>query len=255
MKARIGMNKDKFNILAFNDEQVNDELMDALIKAGAHEFIQNSTLEVPDAELSDIEFTKELDKKMLEYFGTIEKDQRNSKVTHIYQKAKNIALRAAAILLVLIVMAVGFVATSEATQLKLLHMYIEHSDIDSSFDFQDTGAKAPERQEIESLETMFWYIPDGFELIYEDHSQNIKTILYESFEGGYIDIALMTDGNLKIDSEEANNFNIEVNGHVCFVSEHDDKIIVVFNIGELNYIISTTIPLNEITKIIENIKY
>jgi|GEM_PF-6271454 len=249
------MNKDKFNILAYSDEQINDELMDALIKAGAHEFIQNSTLEVPDAELSDIEFTKELDKKMLEYFGTIEKDQRNSKVTHIYQKAKNIALRAAAILLVLIVMAVGFVATSEATQLKLLHMYIEHSDIDSSFDFQGTGTKIPEKQRIESLEAMIWYIPEGFELIHEDHSQNIKTILYENVSGDYIDIALMTGGNLKIDSEEANNFNIEVKGHVCFVSEHDDKIIVVFNVNDFNYTIATTLPLDEIIKIIENIKY
>ena len=70
------MNNDKLNSLIFSDDEINEELLDALIKAGAHEYIQNSNLEVPDTELSDAEFSKELDKRLKNYFSGIKKENR-----------------------------------------------------------------------------------------------------------------------------------------------------------------------------------
>ena len=247
------MDKDKFNILAFEDDQINNELIDALIKAGSHEYIQNTNIDIPDEKMSDDKFSKELDKKLRKYFATLNKKKRETNIMKFVNKAKNIAVRVAAVLFVLVALAAGFVATSKAAQIKLLHIYIEHSDIDSNIEFEETQTKIPEKQKIESLETIFWYIPDGYEFVYENQNSSTKEILYEGADDGYIEIIEMSEGNLRLDSEGANNYNVEVGEVTCFVSQHSDKTIVVFRINEKNYNIISTLPIEEIIKIIENI--
>ena len=197
---------------------------------------------------------------MLKYFDTLEKHKNKSKIKYIYNKSKNIVVRAAAILFVLIVLAVGFVATSEAAQVKLLNMYVEHSDIESVFDFgtSSDGTKLPysEKQMIDSLEQIFWYIPQGYELVNEIQDVNMKQLYYEDMDNGYLTIMQAIEkGNATINSEAGTNFTIEVNGIDCFISEHEDKVIAVFEINRLYMSIITSLPLEEVIKIIENINY
>jgi len=182
------MNKKNFNNLLYTDEQINDELVDALIKAGAQEYIQNSTLEIPSEELSDVEFSDELDRKLLKYFDDLDKQQRNKNLVNFTTKAKNIAMRAAAALFVLVVLAVGFVATSEAAQIKLLNIYVEYTDIDTRFFFgsdRDPDTDNQGNSAITSTETVYSYIPFGFEFVHEDINPAVQTTRYEDIEGKY----------------------------------------------------------------------
>ncbi len=257
MKVVVKLNKEIFKSLAFDDKQIDDELIDALIKAGSHEYIQNSIMEIPDEELSDEEFSKELDKKILNYIDTIDKQDRNEKAVYVFKKVRSIAVRAAAVFFVLIVLAVGFVATAEAAQLQLLQMYIEHSDISSNFEFirPSSDNETSREQQTRTLEHIFWYIPQGFEYVYENHEGDLSFLRYEDEQGNYIEIVQVQFGSLQSDTQSACNYKLEINGLICFISEHPDKTIAIFNIGSNNYNITSTLPIEDIAEIIKNINY
>lgn len=247
------MNKNKFNVLRFNDDEIDNELLDVLIKAGSHEYITNSILEIPDKELSDAKFSKELDKRMHQYFATMNKDNHPEKIRNIFIKTKNVMLRVAAVLFVFVILAVGFVATSEATQIKLLNIYMKNTDIDTSFEFMNP-APTDAKDESNSIEKIFWYIPDEFELVFENHDNNFQNIVFQSADGGYIDIKLITNGTLNIDTEQGKSYYIEVGDYDCYVSENEAENIVIFQIDNINYYILGNISVEEIIKIVENIK-
>jgi len=92
------------------------------------------------------------------------------------------------------------------------------------------------------------------ELRNEDHQPYVKSAHFESLDGEYLDIMQMTGGNLKIDSEDANNYTLEINGHMCFISEHEDMIITIFETDKFGYNIITSLPIHEVIEIIENIR-
>jgi len=250
------MNKKNFNNLLYTDEQINDELVDALIKAGAQEYIQNSTLEIPSEELSDVEFSDELDRKLLKYFDDLDKQQRNKNLVNFTTKAKNIAMRAAAALFVLVVLAVGFVATSEAAQIKLLNIYVEYTDIDTRFFFgsdRDPDTDNQGNSAITSTETVYSYIPFGFEFVHEDINPAVQMIRYENAEGVFIEIHQMKSGNLNVDAEDVNSYMAEVDDITCYVTEHEEMNNVICEKNELYYFIVSDIDVEEILKIISGI--
>ncbi|MBN2879374.1 MAG: DUF4367 domain-containing protein [Clostridia bacterium] len=247
--------KAKFNILAFNDAQINDELIDALIKAGAHEYIENKNLSIPDSEISDIEFSEELDKRIRHDIADYKRQTRKPKFNKIYDKAKKIIIRAAAVILIMLIAASGFVITSDAAQEQLLKLYLEHSSIDTSMVFKDKENKELLNEDsLFSIQDIMMYIPIGLELINEDHQPDVRSAHFESLDGEYLDIMQMTGGNLKVNSEDAKNYTIEINGYMCFFSEHEDMIITIFETKKYGYSIITSLPIHEVIEIIENIK-
>lgn len=247
------MNRKNFNNLVFTDEQINDELIDVLIKAGAQEYIQNSTLEIPSEELSDIEFSNELDKKILKYFDDYEKNEKNQNIIKFTAKVKNIAIRAAAALFVLVVLAFGFVATSEAAQIKLLNMYIEFTDIDTRFFFGSENDPDTNNQNNPTTETVYSYIPFGFELVYEDINPAVQLTRYEGIDGGFIEIHQMKSGNVNVNAEDANSYMTEVDGVSCYVTEHEEINTIICEKNELFYLISSDINVDEMLKIVSGI--
>lgn len=247
------MNKKSFNKLVYTDEQINEELIDALIKAGSHEHIHNSTFEIPSDELSDVEFSDALDKKLLNYIDEYDKQLRTKKVIKFAVKIKNIAIRAAAALFVFVVMAVGFVATSEAAQIKFLNIYVEYTDIDTRFHFGEDIDPETANSVNPPSESVYSYIPFGFEFVHEDINPAVQMTRYENAEGVFIEIHQMKSGNINVDAEDVNSYITEVDGITCYVTEHEEMNNVICEKNELYYFIVSDIDVEEILKIISGI--
>lgn len=250
------MNKKSFNKLIYTDEQINDELIDVLIRAGSHEYIQNSTLEIPSNKLSDVKFSEELDKKLLRYIDDFDKKEKNQKVAKFATKAKNLAMRAAAALFVLVALAVGFVATSEAAQIKFLDIYVEYTNIDTRFYFgqeNNSDANNPYNSPLESTESIYGYIPFGFEFVHEDINPAVQLTRYEDMEGRFLEIHQMESGNINVDAEDVNSYMAEIDGVTCYVTEHDEMNTVVCEKNKLYYLIISDIEVEEILKVISGI--
>ena len=96
---------------------------DALIKAGAHEYIENISLSIPDSELSDIEFSDELDKRIRHDIMDYKRQARKPKMKKIYGKAKNVIIRAAAVILIMFIAASGFVIVITSYSIHYTKLY------------------------------------------------------------------------------------------------------------------------------------
>ncbi len=242
------MKIEKFKSLIFNDDEIDNELVDVLIKAGSHEYIKNSAMEVPDSELSDVEFSEELDQKLRKYFSDTNKETRKEKLKSFTSKTKNISLRIAAVLLVLLVLAAGFIVTSEATQIKLINLYLEQTEISTDFSSSTSNILGP-------LESIIGYIPERYEMVYETTDKSSDIIHYETLDGGFLQIEVYEGVSLTINSEGAITYMMEIGDISCYVAEHEEYIIVVYSVGNYVFNIYGTVPLSEIEKIIENINY
>ena len=243
------MKVDALNKLIRTDEQVDEKLMDAIIIAGCHELIKSENFAPTEEELKKIE-SKELDDKMKEFFLKLGDEEKFQKRRKRVAKFKNVMLKISACFAVLFLISVVVVASSEAAQVVFMNTYVEVFDISTDFHITSEGEQIPVDIEFEQ----FGYIPFGFEIVESFDNDYLYIATLENSDGKYIVIQISQEANITIDTEDAKVTEKYIGDKNCFISEKNGITTIFFMYNERAYLIESDINMEEIEKIIKNIK-
>jgi len=245
------MNMREINKLVKSDAEVDEKLIDAIIAAGCHEMIKNETFSPSKQELKKVAVSKELDSRMEKLFDQFEDEDRLKRKQERRDKTKSALLKICAGFVLVFFLSAITVVSSEAARVKVLNTYIKV--FETKTDFLVTDAK--EQIVTGSGWEQFGYMPEGFELVEEFDGEGLYVARFEEKNGKYIEMEIATGGASSIDSENAEIVEKSLGGRDCYIARKSGKMIVVFMVDEKVYtIISNIDDINEMEKIIENIK-
>jgi hypothetical protein len=243
------MKVEDLNKLLRTDEEVDEKLMDAIIIAGCHELIKSESFVPTEEELKKID-SKELDEKMKEFFLKLSDEEKFRKRRKRIAGFKNIMLKISACFAVLFIISIVIVASSEAAQVVFMNTYVEVFDIKTDFHITSENEQIPFDTEYEQFE----YIPFGFEMVEVFDDDYLYMATLENIDGKYIVIQITQEAHITIDTEDAKVTEKYIGDKNCFISEKDGITIIFFMYEERAYVIESDINMEEIEKIIKNIK-
>lgn len=105
------------------------------------------------------------------------------------------------------------------------------------------------------------YVPEGFELVHEEYDSLSAELVYQSEEGGTLDVGFLGDaGRLHLDNEYHEIYTISVGDSIIDVYESNDarhynSIVYDDRNNELILVINSSLPIDELMNILENIEY
>ncbi len=245
------MNSKTYDKIKHTDEEIDEELLSALINAGAHEYIKSEISMPSEEEISKVSFSDEFEERMKHQLEIFEESNKKNKRSKLLYKTKNIAIKVAASFFLTIALMSVFVATSKAVQYRFMKVFIEVFNIKTDFDF---GKSADTTQNSTSLADKLNYIPMGLTVTNEENYDLIHVIKLESEEGNSIEIIRQRDGALTVDTEKAKTYEKIIGNYNCFISEKEDTVTIVFSEEDYVYTVISNLNMEETTKIVENIR-
>ena len=108
---------------------------------------------------------------------------------------------------------------------------------------------------------IFRYIPDGFELVFESNNELGITMRFESADYQFFEAEIVGQGaKIEIDNEHSDFYTVAIDGYIADVyesnaSEHSSIVICHDENRNIFIIITGSIDVGELIKILENIEY
>lgn len=226
------------------NEYVADKALDAMLEVSASDIgdkIVERLIEGYDGQKH--EFSNGHKEKMQEFFERERKDK-----TKIRRKVyfKRIAVSFIAVI------AISNIAISNvsAWRVRFMNFITETTQHYTNFKFNDDNLN---KDSYKFDDVTLRYIPKGFLLENNKKTGNNITIRFNKTDE-YFDLRTKDiKGSLSIDTEDAYVKELIIKGRKAFYSENDYINILVWNDGEIMYILTGNIEENELIKIAENI--
>ena len=237
------------NKLIRTDEEVDNQLMDAIIVTGCHELIKSENFEPTEEELNKA-VSKDFDDEMENFFQRFNDEGQFQKRQKRVNKFKDVMLKISACFAILVLILIITVVSSEAAQVVFMNTYVKVFDIKTDFSIISEDEQINVDNEIK----LFGYIPSGFELTETFDNDDLYMATFENSDGEFITIKIMEESAVTIDSEETDVVERNIGGNDCYISDKDGTVNVFFIKNERGYIIESNTDMHEIKKIIENIK-
>jgi len=221
----------------------DDEIFIALFRKGAHEYIENDLL----GELSDKNDTHRLseisDKKIKKMVNqAIRKENNRRRIKRFPRVA----------MIIIIMLAVCSIAAMsvEALRVPFFNLFVNTKEKITTIEINNG-----EKNELDSLEDLFGYIPDGYELESEDIKEQVAAFVYTNENKDSISIyRFLGEGSVSVDTEKAEYSEMIINSNKCFYSVKNGETNLVYVKDGYAYLISGSINLEQIIKIAEKIK-
>lgn len=186
--------------------------------------------------IDDFQFSKSYERKMKKLFNKMRNDKYHRFTTNTVK-----VLVAAAI-----IMSIATTAFAIPTTREYIFNHFKNYAV-------YTVADVDKAEQIEPISV--GYLPDGFVQSYEDSALDRKTIFYENGnEWIYID-KYRIDSSVFKDNEYNNYETVQINGidYICSVND-DGNTEMIWNNGEYVYSIYSSLNMNELLTIAENLK-
>lgn len=227
-----------------NKEHYN-EALDALIRLAGFELLEAKASEMP-TDLStqniDVDF-KEMDKE-------IDRMIRREIAKHRFIKFTNVMKKAAAVLVVVIVISAIATVSSQALRIKFLNLFNIRGEVSTEITISEDNFS----NNIDSNCIIPEYMPEGYELSETTKMEAMFISTYRNSNNCIIRIEQSMDGyEATADNERFDCFETEVSGKKVYVIDKGSKNIVCFNTSEYGFIITGEIEVSEILKIVKSI--
>lgn len=186
--------------------------------------------------IDDFQFSKSYERKMKKLFNKMRNDKYHRFTTNTVK-----VLVAAAI-----IMSIATTAFAIPTTREYIFNHFKNYAV-------YTVADVDKAEQIEPISV--GYLPDGFVQSYEDSALDRKTIFYENGnEWIYID-KYRIDSSVFKDNEYNNYETVQMNGidYICSVND-DGNTEMIWNNGEYVYSIYSSLNMNNLLTIAENLK-
>jgi len=215
-----------------------DDLLYYAVPLAAKELMDE--MELPEKEP---EFSKEHDAKMQKLFRRERNKLLINKIS-VYSK------RVAIVLFITLVVAGLSLLSVEAWRIKVLNFVMEikqtHSEINLSE--EKTG------DTYNSDQVSFEYIPKGFKLENSDLKENRIYLLFKNDDQFFEFIMIRADGQMGIDTEQAQVKKININGNEAIYSTNNNINVLLWHDSNYVYSLEGNIIENELVNIAKNIK-
>ena len=242
------INLEKLYKMTKTDDEVHEQLMDALIIAGCHEHIKHRASET--AKEQQIEVHSPNFNILDTYIENIKKKEQSKKRHRTFNKVKDIAIKVAACLSILFIISIITVTSSEAARVAFLNTYVEVFEIKTDFSIISDDEKTDTVSEMQQFE----YIPSGFEVTETFDDGQLYKVKYETENGDFVNIKVTYETTVSIDSEDAEATKKVIEDKICYISYKEETVNVLFIYNERGYVITSNISMGEIEKIIQNMK-
>ena len=230
---------------------VKEEVFDGILKAALYEYIYDLDKSLPSDE--EIAQMYPISRKEARKYKRIAKvNKYRAPLTVVYFR------RAAAAVLVAVSLSFGLLATSAKVRAAIVDTVVEWYDKYIKIDFgnssdADTDTEMPD---FESLNIN--YIPDGFEQVSSDESEDTREYLYTADNGDYVFIGIYSSEStqLSVDIENNEYEKITINGNDAYIMYAEAERTGMAVIGNSEYTVSITSvsEKSDLIKIAENIK-
>lgn len=222
----------------------NQVSFDSLLRMAVRETYMDQVNSIPpEDELEKILHTDDNFKNKIK--AIVHRENRNEKLIHFSRAATKVAV----VVLVCISLTFASLMTADAVRESVATTILEWHDKFTRI-FIETDAQSDKLPEIR-----FNYIPEGFELVEEEtvNSNTFKTISYYSEDKQFLIINVNFD-NDKVDNEHSTYYSILIGGSrgIWINSELDNNLII--NNENIMYSMKSTLSLDELVKIYENIE-
>jgi len=239
-----------FKNLIFSDNEIDDDLLDAAIKAGCHEHIKNSNSDSSKKDKVKVVFSDDFEKKMKNIIRNFSDEDKFLKRKNRWHKASGAFVKLSACFAWLMIISILTITSSKALQSRFMNMYVEAFDIKTDYEFSFEEEIYQGRSTIER----FTYIPPGFELQEEFDGEEIFFAIFENDDEKYINLQVLGECSSSVDSEDAEYTVKKIGEYTCDIYiEHEEKRIIFVD-EDKGFIIISNIEMNELEKIIKNIK-
>ena len=245
------MSQELFNKLIYTDEEVDEELLAALIKAGSHEYIKTAITKPTEEEESKVSFSKAFEERMQKQLNIFKHEEKRERRTNILRRIRKVAVNVAACLFAIIIISSAFVATSEAAKIEVMNTLIDVFNIKTDFRFSYSDNNQANET---NLSSMLGYIPVGLEIVDELNLETYDEVEYDSNTGIFMSFRKQESGSVTIDTENTDAYELLIGEYNCYVSEKEDDIIIIFEDGIYAYTLKSNLSFEEIKKVLLNLK-
>ncbi len=225
-------------------EYVTDKTIEAMLQAAASD-IEDKAVDIllDEYEGQNHKFSEKHREDMQKLFKK-ERKFRSARRIRTYSK------RAAVIFIAVIAISAITISSVSAWRVRFMNFILERTQYDTNIKFTDDASKA---ENYKFGEIKLEYVPEGFKL---EKNETLEEYLNLTFKNGQEFFKFHTrdiKGSLSIDTEDANVKELTINGREAIYSENSSNRILVWNDGEMAYILTGNISESEFVKIAENI--
>lgn len=225
--------------------EADEAILTALIKKGAHEYLENDLESAEDSTLHGCTLSETCEhniKKIIR--GSIRKEKR-------HRGLRKISKFACVFLVILVIFSIAAMSV-EAVRVKVLNLVISTSDIVTEITVEDSLNPARLGGNIEGAPT---YLPPGYQFSAMDKLEKKCTLVYMDNEDNEIRVKIFDIGyKIGIDTENAECGDISINGNEGFYSVKNGYAMLLFKTDVHAYLIIGQVSVSELIKMAESIK-
>ena len=227
---------------------VNDEIFEALLKSAAQEAMKREMEAMPSCEELNKLYTPsdDLNKRVAKIIDSHERRYKNKRMIKSFMKI------AASFAILLTISTIALMSV-EASRIFILNTFINIRNDHVAFEFGQNGSS------IGTNNIVAGYIPSGFELTNIYALETIAMLIYSNEHGEQIIIGHFTADSISlgVDNENRKFSIVYLNDQEAYLFEAldvQDKNILVWYHGNDLFTITSTISVEEIFRIAENVE-
>lgn len=164
--------------------------------------------------------------------------------------------KAAGFILVLLLVSLSTVMTTEAGWGKLVQWFVKEGEIEDEYyfmrDIDMTNMKDAPPTKIETVYAPT-YIPEGFRQTYMSDGQHSYIETYEKGEDDVHYQQMTLDGKLGVDSEDTIRETVEIRGNEGHLNYKEGTTILVWKTSEYAFVICSSLDKDTVLKIAESV--
>ncbi|MDO4380436.1 MAG: DUF4367 domain-containing protein [Clostridia bacterium] len=234
------------------NEELNEGIFDAALKKAFCDYTDNLLDSFPDCETLSEKYP--LSKKEERFFERIMKEKKYGKPLALVYLS-----RAAVIFLCFVTLAAAVMLSSPTVRAAVKNVFMQWFEKYTLFTFVQTEPGKDDFQNVEDVK--IGYIPEGYELGFEDKLPKAFTYIYYSRDNDPnkdIMIEIIENGvvDTGLDNEYSKLTKTKINGHDAWInySENNCAGTVILVGTKITVQINAILPKEELVKIAENIR-
>lgn len=229
-----------------NDIEFEQLLKRSLIKAAELDYISD----IPPEEELNINPSEDFNVKMAKLLNDPKTYVRRRSLS-VYQRA----LRSAAVVLLVVSVLFGLSMLHPVAHAKFAELVRSWFPDHTAYSYEGyTGSVMPKAATLK-------YVPDGFELVFEEFDDLTAILVYQSEKGEKMFVEFVSDtGRLHLDNERHEIYTLSVGNSIVDIYESNSaryysSLVYDDKNNELILVITGSLPIDELIQIFEGLEY
>lgn len=234
------------------NEELNEEIFDAVLKKAFCDYTDNLLDSFPDCETLSEKYP--LPKKEERFFDRVMKEKKYGKPLALVYLS-----RAAVIFLCFVTLAAAVMLSSPTVRATVKNVFMQWFEKYTLFTFVQTEPEKDDFQNVEDVK--IGYIPEGYELGFEDKVPGSITYIYYTIDDNPdldIMINIFENGTTDLfpDNERSEYTKININGHESWLIYDESNVggTIIIVGTKISVTVDANVEKDELIKIAESIK-